>query len=145
MTMTQLNEDARALLQGYIAEPVTETAWARFWQAGDPEWGGDECGCPDDRCIGHHHNANETCGCLRELISDYEAAVIEAEALWHRHQALEPGAVDDGEKWVRRRCDYGLTGWSFEIAVDGEAGIAITTEDNPQWRLLWSVGSADEW
>lgn len=145
VAMSRLNEDARVLLQGYPQEPITETAWARFWQAGDPEWRGDVCGCPDDHCIGEHHGADEPCGCIRALIADYEAASAEAAKLWSRHQAADPGAVEDGERWVRQRCDNGLTGWAFDIAVDDEAGIAITTEGDPSWRLLWSAGSADEW
>lgn len=143
--MPRLNEDAQIFLRGYPAEPVTEATWARFWQAGDPEWGGDECGCRDDRCTGYHHGADEPCGCIRTLIRDYETANDEAETLWERHQAGDPGAVEDGEKWVRQRCDYGLTGWAFDVTVDDEAGIAITTTKHPQWRLLWSAGSAEAW
>lgn len=37
-------------------------------------WGGDACGCTDDRCIGHHHDADEDCGCLPELLKDAQAA-----------------------------------------------------------------------
>lgn len=37
-------------------------------------WTGDSCGCPDDRCIGHHHDEDEECGCLRVAL-DQVAAV----------------------------------------------------------------------
>lgn len=44
--------------------------YVRFLQPDDPEgpWRGDECGCPDDRCIGHHHEPGEQCGCLLAMI-----------------------------------------------------------------------------
>lgn len=142
--MTRLNEDARIFLMEYPVERATETDWARFWQAGDPEWGGDECGCPDDRCIGHHHLADEPCMCIRALLSEYETATREAAEIWERHRSGDPGAIEAGEKWVRERCDYGLTGWTFDVTVDGEAGIAITRDDAPQWQLLWSAERADQ-
>jgi len=37
------------------------------------EWTGDECGCHDDRCIGHHHYAYDECGCLPYSISEFLA------------------------------------------------------------------------
>lgn len=142
---TKLNEDALRYLRGSGIEPITEKTWARFWESGSTEWGGDECGCPDDRCIGHHHGADEPCGCLRVLVAEYEEAEKEAIELWNRHQAGDEGAIADGGNWVRQRHDYGLTGWSYDVVVDDEAGIAIRSDDNPQWRLLWSAGSADQW
>lgn len=39
------------------------------WLAEHP--GCDRCGCSDDRCIGHHHDAAEDCGCLPVLIGLY--------------------------------------------------------------------------
>lgn len=145
MTKKSLNDDALRYLSGSGIEPITEKAWARFWESGSTEWGGDVCGCPDDRCIGHHHAADEPCWCLRSLVAEYEEAEKEAIALWDRHQACDDGAVTAGERWVRQRRDYGLTGWSYDVVVDDEAGIAIATEDDPRWRLLWSAGSADQW
>lgn len=65
--MARLNEDARLILAGH---DVTPREWTKHHQ-GYGRWSGDACGCPDDRCIGHHHDANEPCGCLRALLSDY--------------------------------------------------------------------------
>ena len=31
-------------------------------------WHGDRCGCPDDRCIGHHHENLYDCSCLRAVL-----------------------------------------------------------------------------
>ena len=64
----QLNEEAREFLDG---RGISVREWAKHWQDGDPEWHGDACGCPDDRCIGHHHEAGEQCGCIRSLVRDY--------------------------------------------------------------------------
>lgn len=51
---------------------LTLAAYARSigWSNNEAgRWYGDSCGCSDDRCIGHHHDANEECGCLPVLIS----------------------------------------------------------------------------
>lgn len=148
--MAHLNEDARRYLSGsgsgrFTADGITEIAWARYWGSGDPVWTGDACGCPDDRCIGYHHGADEPCGCLRVLVRDYEDTEDEAIDAWDKYQANDPSAVEVGREWVERQNVAGLSGWSFEIAVNGEAGIAIKTIGNPEWRLLWSAGRADEW
>lgn len=34
------------------------------------QWAGDRCGCPDDRCIGHHHEPDEPCGCVQALADE---------------------------------------------------------------------------
>lgn len=49
---------------------VTPEEWIKHHGHGDT-WGGDECGCPDDRCIGYHHLADEPCGCFRVLLDEY--------------------------------------------------------------------------
>lgn len=54
----RLNEAAREFLDGH---GISEREWAVYWQNGDPDWVGDACGCPDDRCIGQHHAADEPC------------------------------------------------------------------------------------
>lgn len=138
--MVQLNDEARFLLQGH---DITETDWARYWHGGKTAWGGDACGCPDDRCIGYHHVSTEPCGCLRVLIREYDEAQAEAAAIWERHQTGDPAAVQAGEAWVRSRYEYGLVDWSFEVSVDGEEGISISTEKHRQWRLVW-VSADDE-
>lgn len=66
----RLNDAAREFLDGH---GISEREWAVYWQNGDPDWAGDVCGCLDDRCIGHHHAADEPCECLRALVRDYQA------------------------------------------------------------------------
>jgi hypothetical protein len=46
---------------------IAQVEWARRWFR-DGKWHGDACGCPDDRCIGFHHDADEGCGCLAALL-----------------------------------------------------------------------------
>lgn len=65
--MTALNTDAREQL---CAASITPTAWTRAHFA-DGRWHGDACGCPDDRCVGRHHDVDEPCGCLPVLIRDH--------------------------------------------------------------------------
>lgn len=47
-----------------VAEYVRKAGW------NDGDWHGDRCGCTDDRCIGHHHDENDDCGCLPVLIEE---------------------------------------------------------------------------
>jgi len=37
----------------------------------DGAWGGDKCGCTDDRCIGYHHDATDECQCLPVMLDQY--------------------------------------------------------------------------
>ena len=48
--------------------PLAE--WFRMWGYAGRQWGGDRCGCFDDRCIGHHHDGADGCGCLATMIDD---------------------------------------------------------------------------
>jgi hypothetical protein len=48
----------------------TKAQWAAMWGYTGGEWGGDACGCFDDRCIGHHHEGAGGCGCLESMIDD---------------------------------------------------------------------------
>lgn len=43
---------------------------------GDQGWGGDRCGCVDDRCIGFHHDEHEECHCLPVWLDDYVASEL---------------------------------------------------------------------
>lgn len=63
--MARLNADARHAIERAAITPTQYAA--RFWD--DATWGGDACGCPDDRCAGYHHEANESCGCLSALLA----------------------------------------------------------------------------
>lgn len=64
--MTALNATAKATLRSY---GISQAEWARrnFYNGG---WGGDACGCPDDRCIGYHHHDPDDCGCLETLLAN---------------------------------------------------------------------------
>jgi hypothetical protein len=66
--MAKLNEDAKTALRD---AGVSQAAWARANYFADSRWGGDACGCPDDRCTGFHHYPDEECGCLRTLLPQY--------------------------------------------------------------------------
>lgn len=55
-----LSQHARLLIMG---AGVTVQAYTEH-HFPDGVWRGDECGCTDDRCIGHHHLDHENCGCL---------------------------------------------------------------------------------
>jgi hypothetical protein len=48
---------------------VTIAGYVRHWSP-DGVWRGDVCGCPDDRCIGYHHDDGEDCGCLPVLLRE---------------------------------------------------------------------------
>lgn len=63
----KLNYEAKAILG---AAGITPVEWARHWYGGT-FWGGDACGCPDDRCRGHHHGMSEPCRCVRSLAREY--------------------------------------------------------------------------
>lgn len=67
MAISRLNAEAKAALRW---ADISQAAWARehFDSNG---WGGDACGCPDDRCIGYHHDERDECGCLTVLIEQY--------------------------------------------------------------------------
>lgn len=62
--MSRLNADAKWQLKN---AGITQVAWAREYFT-DGQWHGDECGCPDDRCIGYHHDGPDDCGCLTALL-----------------------------------------------------------------------------
>jgi hypothetical protein len=65
----KLNEYAKAGLRG---AGVPQAEWARRHFT-DGRWHGDACGCPDDRCIGYHHDGDGDCGCLPALLIDWQA------------------------------------------------------------------------
>ncbi|WP_103348699.1 hypothetical protein [Amycolatopsis sp. CA-128772] len=76
----ELNDTARATLNSFGISP---TQWAQQ-HFGTDEWHGDACGCTDDRCIGHHHDRPDDCGCLTVLLTaaaaELQAAVDAREA-----------------------------------------------------------------
>lgn len=95
--MTQLNHAARETLRW---AGLTPGVWAkRHGYDSAKAWRGDECGCPDDRCIGYHHDAEEDCGCLPALIDDLrrdERKLAAARPVWAAHlSAIASGTAED--------------------------------------------------
>ena len=64
--MTRFSLAAKATLD---AHGVSQAEWARRNGYQPGQWGGDSCGCPDDRCAGYHHDEDEECGCLPALLA----------------------------------------------------------------------------
>lgn len=62
--MTTLTHQAKTALRD---AGVSQAAWARQHFL-DGKWHGDRCGCPDDRCIGYHHDDEDDCQCLPALL-----------------------------------------------------------------------------
>ena len=67
--MTALNATAKETLRSY---GVSQAALARRYFT-DGRWHGDACGCPDDRCIGYHHDGPADCGCLPAVLDEIRA------------------------------------------------------------------------
>ena len=77
-----LSRAARAEIAAYGLRPVDYIAhWFPRDGAKMPSWGGDRCGCTDDRCAGFHHDEGEECGCLPALVRDVLAARGERKTL----------------------------------------------------------------
>jgi hypothetical protein len=65
-----LSRNARDVIRFWYGDPVTIAGYIRYWSA-DGVWRGDSCGCPDDRCIGFHHDQPGDCHCLESTLSEY--------------------------------------------------------------------------
>ena len=66
VTYERLSRTARPEI---LERGVTIAAFVRSWYP-DGRWGGDRCGCPDDRCRGFHHEEHEECGCLPVVLAE---------------------------------------------------------------------------
>ncbi|GIG27291.1 MULTISPECIES: hypothetical protein [Cellulomonas] len=72
---TRLNATAVALLE---AIGVSVRDFALYYWA-DGVWHGDTCGCPDDRCAGHHHAEGvECCECFSAEYDDLKERQYDA-------------------------------------------------------------------
>lgn len=71
--MTALNAAALATLDRAGVTPAEYIAAL----TGGEEWYGDACGCLDDRCIGHHHDPVDDCGCFEVWLCDDALPKIE--------------------------------------------------------------------
>ena len=67
--MSALNATAKSRLRDVR---ISQAGWARHHGYSDGRWYGDACGCPDDRCIGYHHDETDECGCLNVLLEEYD-------------------------------------------------------------------------
>jgi hypothetical protein len=80
--MTALTKQARETIKNtwVIFEPpvrfraATIAGYTRHFFP-DGKWHGDRCGCPDDRCIGFHHDNEDDCGCLEPCLDIYVKAI----------------------------------------------------------------------
>lgn len=75
--MSALSRQARETIKDSNAlgeRRVTIAGYVRHW-CPDGVWGGDSCGCVDDRCIGHHHDGADGCDCLPVLLDQYIATL----------------------------------------------------------------------
>lgn len=64
----KLSSEARDTLR---ANGVSVAGWTRRFFGEDAQtWRGAVCGCPDDRCIYHHHEEVDECNCLPALLAD---------------------------------------------------------------------------
>ncbi len=67
VTYSRLTPAARSQITGH---GLSIADYVRHWYP-NGRWGGDRCGCPDDRCRdGYHHRRDEDCGCLAVLVRE---------------------------------------------------------------------------
>lgn len=62
---TELEPEA---LRALDAVGITPAAWALHIFETE-EWHGDACGCPYAHCAGEHHDVDEPCYCLPEMLA----------------------------------------------------------------------------
>jgi len=133
--MARLNYQARETLRW---AGFTTREWAILHgYASAADWRGDECGCTDDRCIGHHHNADEECQCLPALIEEQrrqERATERGRVVWAAHvEAEETGSADD-----RTRADELAAAW---IAEFHPGSVSHSLTESPRgitYRSQWN-------
>lgn len=142
--MTQLNYEAREALR---LAGLTSTAWAKrhgYKSAGD--WRGDECGCPDDRCIGYHHDASEECGCLPALIEELrrdERKLEDARKVWAAHlntadsgdDSTRDAAAQLAAEWIAAYAP-GATWYSL---TESARGIVYRNQWNDRTWLIYDA------
>lgn len=146
--MTKLNSEARRVLAdagitvrdwitygGWLTD-VTDEAGNREWIP-ETEWRGDECGCTDDRCIGHHHDENEECGCLPALIEEHrkqERASVAGRAVWAAHlRAADSGTTED-----RAAADELAAAWISEYYTGAVSHSLTESPRGITYRNQWN-------
>lgn len=77
--MATLTKQARET----IKESGLTIAGYKRWNGYESGWGGDVCGCPDDRCAnGFHHDGVDDCGCLPVLLAQYAESLTRGETTY---------------------------------------------------------------
>ncbi|MGI0520197.1 hypothetical protein ABY45_06500 [Microbacterium maritypicum] len=79
---------------------------------GSGAWNGDECGCTDDRCMGHHHEGSE-CRCLEVQLDEFHDDL--ATAYWIR-------------EWLRQYPDRDAAVGAIETVHDHARDLARTRD-----------------
>jgi hypothetical protein len=91
--VSALTKQARDTIKWWwVGDPPRRTTIAGYirWNGySDGKWGGDRCGCPDDRCIGFHHDDENDCGCLEVLLGEYVDAIKHGETLFTQRYTRE--------------------------------------------------------
>ncbi len=94
--MTTLTKQARDTIKWWWsgetrAQRTTIAGYIRFNGFSDGKWGGDRCGCRDDRCIGYHHYDETDCGCLEVILAEYVDAIKHGETLFTDRYSRKTG------------------------------------------------------
>lgn len=110
---------SRNALEQINAAGFTRAQYVREFS--DDIWHGDRCGCPDDRCIGHHHQNPEDCSCLRAVLDDLIWNAREASALRSSSYLRDLAAMRD------------LTLLTYHAAVNEDRAI-----NGPSWARGWT-------
>lgn len=71
--MTALSRTARETIKWatFDVPGASIVGYVRHVFGREGKWHGDSCGCPDDRCIGHHHDEGRACECLPIVLDEY--------------------------------------------------------------------------
>lgn len=141
-----LSRQARQIIRahGYTPAQYAEAHYPRG------SWGGDTCGCSDDRCRGFHHEPDEECLCLSVQLDELDqwrrAAVI-----WRRHHAGED-VQRDLSTWARF-FGHGIyagrvSAQGIDLARSGPNPGWVGSHDHEEggyWRTYWSVTDPPAW
>lgn len=96
-----LSPAVRQLIRYWYGNPVTVAGYVRYW-FDDGVWRGDSCGCPDDRCIGFHHDRPDDCHCVESTLSEYAVWALGCPACGERVE--RHGPVEDAvQRYDRNR------------------------------------------
>jgi hypothetical protein len=125
-----------------------------MWGYADGKWGGDRCGCLDDRCIGHHHDGEHGCSCLDTMLDDAVAwrtaarnpnnVELAAPCGFFRYVTVTtPGAAVTVSATARAASGHGSPGESVIRIGAREGWTAIPGEENGQMVIRLVKDSPD--